>query len=161
MTFIDRPSLLCHEQITQMRLESKLSRAVSSEKLRLAHELDTLGGVARGRDAMLKYCHTQSSPKSVAFMDMDDEESMPALFLDEEEDDVVQVEGTAGSPEPHMSVHDAAVTGTVYNRGRKTGKSSAQAVYYGVDSAVFGVPKNTEPAFPTVGDIMKHIAASR
>lgn len=162
------PWFQSHERVLRNRLETKLTRAISSEKLDLTESLETLQSVARGREAMLKYCHASptmaklnQSPTSA--LSITEEEDVPTFFLDgdDEEDEQEFQMFQPSLPPAHHSDRGAVIIGTVYNRTTRKTNNSSNIVFYGVDSAVFGAEKNTEPAFPTLPHLMKHIAASR
>ena len=116
---------------------------------------------------MLKYCHASptmaklnQSPTSA--LSISEEEEVPSFFLDEDdEEDEQEFQMFQPSLPPAHSDRGAVIIGTVYNRATRKTRNSSNIVFYGVDSAVFGAEKNTEPAFPTVRQLIKHIAASR
>ena len=130
----------------------------------LEEDLDTVFNVIRGRNSSLLAAPpvgkalAASSPTCVVFK----LQSTTSLGMLPE---FSLCPGTKPTGEARAGLTPQVLTstvhGTVYNRGSKPATAAGRMSFFGVDSALYGTPRNTEPVFDTLDAVMKHIAARR
>eukprot|EP00615_Pteridomonas_danica_P008915 CAMPEP_0114332892 /NCGR_PEP_ID=MMETSP0101-20121206/3401_1 /TAXON_ID=38822 ORGANISM="Pteridomonas danica, Strain PT" /NCGR_SAMPLE_ID=MMETSP0101 /ASSEMBLY_ACC=CAM_ASM_000211 /LENGTH=186 /DNA_ID=CAMNT_0001463749 /DNA_START=39 /DNA_END=599 /DNA_ORIENTATION=+ len=162
------PTPFLPQELKKIReLERKIGFAgenTSGSVADLKKELALINDIAKARVQMLKYCNSPVLGKSLV-----EEFNVDSNKLDIDHDETEQFrkgysnwrQGGAVGSSNSIKAMPLAMPTTIYLRSSKKTTNIDTMSFFGVDAALYGTPKNTEPMFPTYNSVIGHIASMR